>query len=376
MSKPVSTFRQIIASIAILGLAGAGWFYKDEILQLVGGTTEASQARQSSIPKGVPVIVEEVRFARDDLVLEVVGTGRATRSIMLQSKVPGRVVQSELAANKSFREGDLLIQLDDRDQRFALSTAETQLEEAERVKNRVLQLSSSGTAAGSRRDEVVTAANVASFLVDRARIALEDRTLTAPFDGVVGLPSIEVGAWIDTDTEIASYDDRSALLVEFDVPEAVLARLHDGFVVSARTPSVPGEVFEGSVVAIDSRILSGSRTVRVRVSIPNDDDRLRPGASFTVRLDLPGGNFPLVPELAVRFAQGSLQVWRIADGKAEAVDIDLVRRREGAILVDGPLEEGDLVVVEGTQRLAPGKAVTITDIKGASPEQARTESGL
>ncbi|MEL6575267.1 MAG: efflux RND transporter periplasmic adaptor subunit, partial [Pseudomonadota bacterium] len=164
--------------------------------------------------------------------------------------------------------------------------------------------------------------------------------------------------------EIARYDDRSVILVEVDIPEIALPRIRLGLAVSATTPSVPGQRFEGTVEAIDSQVDASNRTARLRVAIPNPDDTLRPGASFTVRLALPGDRYPSVPELAVQFSRGTVHVWRVAEGKAEKVPVEMVARRDGRVLVNGPLAPGERVIVEGTQRLRPGRAVSVQQDAG------------
>ena len=247
-----------------------------------------------------------------------------------------------------------------------MELAETRLAEAERVRDRFRQLQDTGAAAQARLDEVQTAAEIARIELEVAREELRDRVVRAPFDGVAGFSQIDPGDWVDSDVEIASFDDRSVLLVEFELPEALLARVAPGTSVTASTPAVPERRFEGSVVAIDSRVVETSRTAEVRVAIPNPEDRLRPGASFTVRLDLPGDRFPVVPELALQFSEGALHVWRIEDDAVGPVEVRLVRRRGGEVLVEGPLDEGDLVVVEGTQRLVPGQPVTIVRTLGGA----------
>jgi multidrug efflux pump subunit AcrA (membrane-fusion protein) len=60
-----------------------------------------------------------------------------------------------------------------------------------------------------------------------------------------------------------------------------------------------------------------------------------------------------------------LQVWRVSDGTAEPVRVELVRRRDGQVIVDGPLTEGEQIIVEGTQRLRPGIAVNVLNDAGA-----------
>jgi RND family efflux transporter MFP subunit len=284
--------------------------------------------------------------------------------VTLRPEAEGKVIEVALTAGQRYAAGDVLLRLDDSDQRLALALTETRLAEAERVRERYQRLRGSGTATTATLDEAVTAAEIARIELERTRDALAKRLLRAPFAGVAGLPSIEVGDWIDTGDEVAAYDDRSVLLVEFELPEAFLGRIVTGLPVTARTPAFRERVFEGSVSAIDSRVNATSRAARVRIAIPNDEDLLRPGASFAIALKLEGGQFPLVPELAVQFSRGTLHVWRVADGKAEQVVVTLVRRRAGEVLVDGPLAEGDLVVIEGTQRLGPGKPVTVIETQG------------
>jgi RND family efflux transporter MFP subunit len=339
--------------------AGLLWQYREPVQAMLGLRTGGIERAATEREAGVPVIAAPVRIAEDDLVLEAVGTGRAHRSVALRSETEGTVVDAPLAAGERYRAGDVLVRLDDTDERLAVELAETRLAEAERVRERFRQLQDTGAAAQARLDEVRTAAEIARIELEAAREELRERTIRAPFDGVAGLSEIDVGDWIDSDVEIASFDDRSVLLVEFELPEALLARVRPGTTVTASTPAAGGRRFEGSVAAIDSRIAEASRTARVRVAIPNPEDRLRPGASFTVRLDLPGESFPVVPELALQFSEGALHVWRIDGEAVEPVEVRLVRRREGEVLVEGPLDDGDLVVVEGTQRLAPGQPVRI-----------------
>ncbi|MEM6677777.1 MAG: efflux RND transporter periplasmic adaptor subunit [Pseudomonadota bacterium] len=355
--RPVALWKQGIV-IAVLGALGAlGWQNRAPVLAAFGaGPAPALEARGGA-PRGIPVITAPVTMLRDDLILEVVGTGRARRSITLRSKGDGEILGMPLRAGSAFGPGDLLLELRSKDETLAVALAETRLEEAERVLARFRQLTTTGTASTARLDEVVTAAEIARLELEQARDALNDRALRAPFAGVAGLPEVEEGAWVEEGDAIASFDDRAVILVEFALPEAALARLAPGLPVTATTPSVPGRVFEGAVAALDSRVVAESRSARVRVAIPNADDALRPGVSFTVRIALEGADYPAVPELAVQFSRGSVYLWRVTEGAVDRVGVRMVSRRDGAVLVEGPIRPGERVVVEGTQRLRPGRAV-------------------
>ncbi len=356
-------WKQVVFAAAVVGGAAFLWQERDEALAWFGTPTDGGAREAGSRDEGVPVLVAPVETADDDLVLEAVGTGRARLSVSLRPETAGKISEIALEAGRRFDKGDVLLRLDDREQQLALSLAEARLAEAERRLERYSRLEGSGAATSVTLDEVSTTAEVNRIEAEQARKALEDRTLRAPFAGVSGLPALEVGDRVDTDDEVATFDDRSEILVEFELPEALLSRVEPGLDVTATTPAFPGRSFEGKVSAINSRVDAASRTARVRVAIPNPDDLLRPGASFAIRLELPGGSYPIVPELALQFSRGSLHVWRVSDGRSEQVEVELIRRRAGDVLVDGPLLDGDLVVVEGTQRLEPGKLVRVLEVE-------------
>lgn len=364
MAGKMSIWAQAALSLAIgLGVAGL-WYQQDALRTALGLAAESPDGRAGGQRRGgrtIPVIVARVASGENTLSFDAVGTGRAQRSVMLRSEDSGKVVSMDLAPGRHFEAGDILMRLDEAEQQLAVDLARTRKEQADRIFRRFEQLRQSGNAPAARLDEVKSAADIARIELDQALEAQENRYLRAPFDGVSGLPTVEAGARISTETDIASFDDRSVLLVEFDLPEALLARVEEGMKVTATTPSSPQNTYDGKIAALDSRIVASSRTAKARVAIENQRDDLRPGASFTITLQLPGQSYPLVPELAVQFSRGALHVWRVLDGKAERVEVAMVRRQSGSVLVDGPLRQGDLVVVEGTQRLNDGAAVTVLD---------------
>lgn len=359
MAKPSSLRVQVVLSAALVLAAALGWSHRDRIAEAVGlGPAEAT-APTAARPRGVPVVVARVGEAADDIVIEAVGTGRARRSVRLLPDASGKIVEMALAPGRRFDAGAVLLRLDDTDQRLALALAEARLAEAGRVLARYEELQSRAVTSTAQLTEVRTAREIAEIERAQAEAALADRTLRAPFPGVAGLPEVEIGDRIDIATEIASFDDRSVILVELEVPERFLARLDETAAVTATTPTRPGERLDGRIAALDSRVDPVSRTARMRVALANAHDRLRPGASFTVRLALPGPTYPSVPELALQVSGGDPHVWRIAEGESRLVPVRLVRRRAGTVLVEGALDIGDAVAVEGVQRLREGRAVEV-----------------
>jgi multidrug efflux pump subunit AcrA (membrane-fusion protein) len=97
----------------------------------------------------------------------------------------------------------------------------------------------------------------------------------------------------------------------------------------------------------------------VRARIDNREDRLRTGMSFTIRLPLAGERFPSVPSVAVQWDRTGSYVWRVDGDKAERVQVRVLKREDEWVLVDAPLARDDLIVVEGVQRLRPGRLVQV-----------------
>lgn len=351
----------MIVALALFVLAGWVAFGGGAGGMLFGvGETGAIGGRKA-VDAGVPVIVAPVASLADDRVIEAVGTGGARLSVELRTEAEGQVRAVGFRAGERVRVGQELVTLDSRQERLALDLAETRLADLQRNVERLRSLRARGSTPQVTLDDAVTAAELARLERDQASLALSKRTIVAPFAGIMGIPQVQAGQRVDSDSAIATIDDRDVLRVEFSLPERYVPSLHPGQPVAASTPALPARDFEGTIRDIDSRVDVLSRSVRVRAEIGNAEDLLRPGMSFTVTVTVAGPVLPAVPELALQWERAGAYVWRIVDGRAERVAVRLVGRRDGHALVDGPLAPGDVVVVEGVQRLRPGRAVRRLD---------------
>ena len=280
---------------------------------------------------------------------------------MLYSEAAGEIMEFPVRAGGRVARGDVVLQLDASDAKLAVSAAKTRLVEAQRQAERADLLRSKRINSPANVDDAQNLLKRAEIELSQAEEALRDRTLKAPFDGVVGIPKVERGDRITSTTDLVSLDDRSELYIEFEIPEIFFARVAPGQEVVARTPSFGDRTFTGKIDQIDTRVDPATRAVTARAVLPNVEDLLRPGMSFAVEVVLPGKPFPQIPELALLWIKGESHVWRVRDGKAEQVPVRIVRRMNSTILIDGRIEPGDLVVVEGVQRLRPGIAVRFAE---------------
>jgi membrane fusion protein (multidrug efflux system) len=342
---------QIATTALVAAVVAGGWIW-------VGGANDvaASKSRKGRTAP-VPVLTESTVFADDAVQIRAIGTAKAARSATLHPSVTGEVVAVLFSAGQRVNRGDALVRLDDAHQRLAVQLARVTVKEVQRQVDRLERLTPSG--ATSVAGLLTAQSELESAILNQARAkeALADRSIVAPFSGVIGLTSVEPGDRVDEKTPIATLDDRSSIRVQFNVPEdyAGLVNLGDSVIVQPRALGSAG--LQGTVSALDSRLHEVTRSLRVEATIANREDMIRPGTSFEVLQKFAGGSYPIIREVAVLWSRDGAYVWRDSAGKAEKVFVRVVRRAKGQILVDGPLNVGDSIVVEGVQGLRIGQPI-------------------
>lgn len=346
--------RSQISITAVLAIILAiGWV-------LLLGTNNAAPSSGGASGKrssATPVLVEAVSLARDRVLVRAVGTSEALKSASLYPSVTGEVVEVAFRAGQPVKKGAALLHLDDKHQRLAVRLAQVTVKEAKRQLKRLEKLAISGAASISRLETAQTNLESAGLRLEQAKEALSDRTIYAPFDGIIGLTDVRKGDRVSQSTLIATLDDRSALLVEFNLPEEYTGRIKIGGAVSLKPWTSLDQNLQGVIVTLGSRIDPVTRSLRVKARLNDADESIRPGTSFQVRLDFTDRLYPRVREIAVLWSRDGASVWRVKDGRAERVFVKIVRRDKGMILVSGPLQKGDMIVVEGVQGLRPGKKI-------------------
>ncbi len=348
---PMRLITQIIIVSVLAGAVAGSWW-----LSARDGDA-SSNAKSRKGPVATLVLVEQVKFVVEEATVRAVGTGEAVRSAKIHPSVSGEVVEITFTAGQRVSKGAPLVRLDSEHQRLAVNLAEVALKEATRQMKRLERLAPSGAASVARLQTAQTEQESASLRLAQARAALRDRTVYAPFDGVIGLTDIELGDRVSEQTTIATLDDRSSILVDFRLPEEYASRIALGDKITMRPWTGRDTDLSGNVAMLGSRINAVNRTLRVKAAIPNTDDAIRPGTSFKVTLKFTGRSYASIAEVAVLWSRDGAYIWRATDGEAEKVFVKIVRRDKGRILVDGPLAVDDSIVIEGVQGLRPGQAI-------------------
>lgn len=307
--------------------------------------------------RAASVLVQPVVFEYEEAKIEAVGSAEAVKSVTLFPAVSDKVTEIRFTPGQRVKQGDVLIKLDDRRQRVALARAEIQLADAKRNYQRLLDSQKKGAASQSALDDAKTVRDLAQVELEQAQADYEDRTLLAPFDGVLGLTDIEVGDRITTQTVVTTIDQRDNIFVNFNAPEAALGILLNNPEVSLQPWSNRTSYLNARIAEVDSRIDENDRTIRARAILDNSQDNYRPGMSFRVSLSLKGKRYAAIPEAALSWGASGAYVWKSVDDIAQRVDVKVKQRLRGRILVEGELDQGDTLITEGIQRLRVGQAV-------------------
>jgi membrane fusion protein (multidrug efflux system) len=302
--------------------------------------------------------------------LQAIGTAQARESIVLTPKVADTIRVLRFESGDRVRRGQVLVEMSSVEQAADLAEARAANQAAQEELRRYQELYNRGFASQARLDAVQAAADAAEARLSAGGSRIADRTIRAPFAGVVGLRTASPGQFVRPGDQIGTLDDVSEIKLDFDVPETQLARLAAGVEIVARTAAYADRTFNGRIANVDSRVDPGTRTVRVRAILPNSDEVLRPGMLMTVEVRSNPRTALAVPEIAILDQVDGAYVYRVAAGEAGQA-VELVRIRTGqrsggmAEVLEG-LNIGDQVVTEGLQSVRPGQPVQI----GAAREGA------
>ncbi|GAB4183990.1 MAG: efflux RND transporter periplasmic adaptor subunit [Wenzhouxiangellaceae bacterium] len=365
----LKSFSAILSVVLAAVLVWYGWRGSDS------DTPTSTRSRSEA----TTVTLASAQRASEVTRIEAVGTAEALHSVTLFPASAGEVEAVSFASGDQVEAGQTLLRLDARDQQLALELAQALLADAQRTLNRYLNAGSEAAFTPNQLDAARIAVEQARIARDRAAVALDDRSVEAPFAGVIGLSDIDPGDRIDTTTAIATLDDRSSLYVRFSVPEAFLGQLLPGDQVQLQPWNDRLPETSAVIADVDSRVNQTSRTLMVRALLQNEQDQWRPGMGFRVLLDLQGPDYVRLPELAMQWGGDGAYIWVIDEqSRARQVAVTLIQRRDGEVLVDGDIDQGQMVVMEGVQKMSDGRLVEVVDSSSLDQDvavQAHRSSG-
>jgi membrane fusion protein (multidrug efflux system) len=351
----------VIVAVLALVLVGGAWYLFADGKPSGAAATPGKGAAQA-------VAVVTAHAAKKDFAHEVeaLGTLRANESVDITAKVADRVAAIHFTEGQQVRKGEVLVELDNTEAGADLAAAEAAASDSRSQYKRSQELFQTKALSEAQLDQLHATLLANEARVAAARSRLNDRVITAPFNGRVGLRNVSLGGLVNPGGVITTLDDLSVVKLDFAVPEVFLSTLQPGLTVEARSTAYPESPFAGRVSSVATRVDPATRAVTIRALIDNRDGRLRPGMFMTVKLVRQEGQALMLPEQAIVPENDQQFVYVIEDGHAHKREIKIGRRRPGEVEILEGLSAEDGVVVDGTLNLRDGVPVR---------EQAPTPAG-
>jgi membrane fusion protein (multidrug efflux system) len=308
--------------------------------------------------------------------LDALGTAAAKESVTITAKVSEKVEQVHFDSGDTVEAGKVLVTLSDRAQSAGVGEAAADYAEAQKTYERIQELAKQQLVAATQLDMQRANRDAARARLEAQKATVGDRVIVAPFAGVLGLRQVSPGSLVTPGTVITTLDDVSMIKLDFSVPERSLGALSVGASVRATSDAFPGEIFEGRITSIGSRVDPSTRALAARAEFANPQRRLRPGMLLQVQLEQGSRQALQVPELALDQLGEQAFLYKVVGDKVEHVPVKIGARRPGWVEILGGVQAGDRVVVEGIVKLKDGaKIVEAGPAAGAGEAPARASGG-
>jgi len=331
------------------------------------------EAVQASAFQPPPEAVTSIVVHREEwpATMTVIGTMEAVQGVTVSADLPGTVSRIAFDSGKSVHAGDILVELDTRQERAQLASLEAQRDLAKINFGRTQQLVDEGVISRAEYDQATSQQKATEANVAEVRAIIERKTIRAPFSGILGIRQINLGQYLSAGQAIVPLQALNPIYVDFGVPQQTVSKALVGRTLRVTKEDLPSAAFSGRVNAVDSVVNEATRNIQVQATLANPDGKLRPG--MFVQVDLPLGaarSVIALPASAINYAPYGDSVFVITDlkdpsGKTYRGVQQQFVKVEGShgdqVAIISGIKPGDEVVTSGVFKLRNGAAVQVNN---------------
>lgn len=303
--------------------------------------------------------------------LSVVGTMEAVHGVTISADLPGTVSAINFDSGRMVQKGEVLAELDTRQERAQLAATEAQRDLAKINHARMEQLVEEGVISKADYDKAIAEQRSTEANVNEIRATIDRKTIRAPFSGALGIRQANLGQYLAAGAPIVPLQSLNPIYVNFSVPQQELGKLRVGETVHLTTDSLAKQAFTGRINALDSVVDPNTRNVVVQATVENPQGKLRPGMFVQVEAGV-GGDASVIPlpASAINFAPFGDSVYvveemRGPDGKSyRGVRQQFVKvqgSRGDQVGVIAGIKPGEEIVTSGVFKLRNGAAVAVNN---------------
>jgi len=325
--------------------------------------------------KAKDVIIAPVKLQQISDRVEALGTAQALESVNITSNVTEKITEIHFDDGQQVSAGDLLVVLDQAEEQANLKQAEAIYNERKLSLKRLSTLEQRQLASADDIDRTRFELQQAEASIKAIKTRISNRIIQAPFDGMLGLRNISVGALVETGDLITTLDDTRQIKLNFTVPSVFLSELSPGLKIQARAQALGNRIFMGEVKSINSRVDPVTRSVQVRALLENPDRKIIPGILMQVDLLRNTRQAMLIPESALLpLADKQFVMLRVNKDGLETVEkrqITTGLRLPGYVEVLQGLKADQQVVTHGNHLIKPGDALNVLALDDGSQNIAQ-----
>jgi membrane fusion protein (multidrug efflux system) len=295
----------------------------------------------------------------------------AVHGVTVSADLPGVVERISFESGQSVSTGDVLVELDTRQERAQLASLEAQSELARVNYGRMQQLVNAGVISRMDYDQATSQQKATEANVAEIRATIARKTIRAPFSGILGIRKVNLGQYLAAGAPMVVLQSLNPIYVDFGVPQQTAAQVKVGSKLRVASEDLAGHGFTGRVTALDSVIDETTRNVQVQATLANPEGKLRPGMFVQVDVGVGAGRAAItLPASAISYAPYGDSVFVITDLKdpkgktyrgVRQQFVKLEGSRGDQVAVISGVNPGDEVVTSGVFKLRNGAAVQVNN---------------
>jgi membrane fusion protein (multidrug efflux system) len=371
--------RYVIAILSLVAvLATLAGVKASQISMLIG----AGKAMQKAGPPPEVVSTALVEQQSWEGTLTSVGSVVAARGVALSNDAAGVVTRLYFESGAAVKQGQVLVELDANVERAQLASIRARRQLADTSLKRTQALVNSGALAPAQLDNDESSFKSLSADENAIGAQIGRKLIRAPFSGRLGIRAVNLGQYLAPGTTITVLEDIQTVYVDFTLPQQQIGSLKVGMVVRATEPGRETPLAQGTISAIEPAVDEVTRTVKVRASLPNKDEKLRSGMFVKVAVVLPEHQSVIViPATAVVHATFGDSVFcvenKAANGQSDQPSkqarqqfVKLGDSRGDFVSVLAGVKPGEEIVSSGAFKLRNGVPLSVNNDVKLNPSLA------
>ncbi|MDP9150565.1 MAG: efflux RND transporter periplasmic adaptor subunit [Myxococcota bacterium] len=222
-----------------------------------------------------------------EAVVTAVGSIAAARGVAVSNDAPGVVSRILFESGAQVKAGQIIVELDTSVERAQLASAKARRDLAQLTASRSQALVRTDSISRSQLDSDEAQLKTSSTDLTALQAQIDRKVVRAPFAGRLGIRAVNLGQYLAPGTTVTMLEAIDTVYADFELPQQRLGDVKVGMPVRVTVDGADALAQDGVIAAVDPAIDSATRTIKVRATVPNAKERLRPGMFASVSVILP-----------------------------------------------------------------------------------------